>query len=252
MMTCFSYSGTFTGFLSVVFDVYDRRAEEAVLLRPGEASPLFCDAHIDGTDDEQKAARVAAKINALCGSSGLRTLWKAWLSEQQGMDNVCLDVIRYAIRTGTDVLSDFGNPSVVRIRETEKMMHRESHRMEAFVRFRLGADGVYTATVEPDFNVLPMIAAHFEERYADQRWLIYDLKRRYGIYYDLHSVAEITVALNEEAGTVALDADEDQFASLWKEYFRSTNIKARRNMKLHLQHVPRRYWKLLTEKHIGI
>ena len=32
------------------------------------------------------------------------------------------------------------------------------------------------------------------------------------------------------------------------EYFKSTNIKSRKNMKLHLQHVPKRYWKYLTEK----
>lgn len=247
-MTCFTYSGTFTGFLSAVFDVYDRRVTDATLLHSNEPPPLFCDALIDVTDDEHKAARVTNKITALCGRSGLRTLWKAWLSEQPSIDNLCLDAIRYAIRTGTDVLSDYGNPSVVRIREAEKVMHRESHRMEAFVRFRLGADGVYAATIEPDFNVLPMIVPHFTDRYADQRWLIYDVKRGYGMYYDLHTVSEVEISTTEQSDAIELDADEDQFASLWKDYFRSTNIKARRNMKLHLRHVPRRYWRLLTEK----
>ena len=33
-----------------------------------------------------------------------------------------------------------------------------------------------------------------------------------------------------------------------KNYFKSTNIVARKNTKLHTQHVPKRYWKYLTEK----
>ncbi len=57
--------------------------------------------------------------------------------------------------------------------------------MEAFVRFQLIKDGLYYATVQPDYNVLPLILKHFKDRYADQRWLIYDTLRKYGILYDL-------------------------------------------------------------------
>ena len=35
---------------------------------------------------------------------------------------------------------------------------------------------------------------------------------------------------------------------MWKDYFDSTNIKERKNMKLHIRHVPKRYWKYLSEK----
>ena len=57
--------------------------------------------------------------------------------------------------------------------------------MEAFVRFQLTKDGLYYCIIQPDYNVLPLISNHFEKRYADQRWLIYDSRRKYGIYYDL-------------------------------------------------------------------
>lgn len=250
MTTCFAYDGTFTGFLSVIFEVYDRKAEDATIVRGDALKPLFCDAHIDVGSDAQKAARVTKKIIALCGSNGLRTVWKAWLSEQPGIDQHCLEAVRYAIKSNSNVLDDYGHAHVLRVRQAEKLMHRESHRMEAFMRFRLGSDGVYVAAIEPDFNVLPIIEPHFRERYADQRWLIFDQRRRYGIYYDLHSVSEMEISGDGEASGLALHAGEEQFAVLWKDYFSSTNIKARKNMKLHLRHVPRRYWKLLTEKHI--
>ena len=44
------------------------------------------------------------------------------------------------------------------------------------------------------------------------------------------------------------DEDELVFQTLWRDYFKSTNIKSRKNMRLHIQHVPKRYWKYLSEK----
>ncbi|RYE25413.1 MAG: DUF4130 domain-containing protein, partial [Sphingobacteriales bacterium] len=42
----------------------------------------------------------------------------------------------------------------------------------------------------------------------------------------------------------------EMYQLLWKSYFNNSNIKERKNMKLHIQHIPRRYWKYLTEKQI--
>ena len=43
----------------------------------------------------------------------------------------------------------------------------------------------FLSLVRPDFNVLPLIQPHFKRRYQDQRWLIYDEQRKFGLYYDL-------------------------------------------------------------------
>ena len=42
--------------------------------------------------------------------------------------------------------------------------------------------------------------------------------------------------------------DEKLFQELWKGYFKSMTIKERINPKLHRQHMPKRFWKYLTEK----
>jgi len=95
-----------------------------------------------------------------------------------------------------------------------------------------------------------LIAIHFKERYADQRWLIYDCRRKYGLYYDLKEIAEVTIDFNEntsESNNV-YDEEEKLYQELWKQCFNYVNIKARKNIKLHIQHVPRRYWRWLVEK----
>lgn len=118
--------------------------------------------------------------------------------------------------------------------------------MEAFVCFELSCDGIYYAVIEPDFNVLPLIIKHFKARYADQKWVIFDQKRHYGMYYDGSDMQIISEAALAPRGTP--HAAEVAFQRLWQIYFRHTNIQERKNNKLHLQHVPMRYWKYLSEK----
>lgn len=150
-------------------------------------------------------------------------------------------------------LSDYGDPIELRLHQLKKSVFREKHRMEAFIRFHKTKDDLYYANCEPDFNVLPLIAGHFKDRYADQRWLIYDLKRNYGIYYDLNECLEVNLEAatridNSTNHTELLTQDEPEYQSMWNSYFKSVNIASRTNMRLHLQHVPRRYWKYLSEK----
>ncbi|RZJ98779.1 MAG: DNA metabolism protein, partial [Flavobacterium sp.] len=151
----------------------------------------------------------------------------------------------------------FSNADVLLVQQTSRKVHREKHRMEAFVRFQLSKDGLYYCIIQPDFNVLPLITSHFEKRYADQRWLIYDSRRQYGIYYDLEKTTEISMNFsddlhNKENLKEIIDEKEELYQTLWRQYFSSVNIVARKNKKLHIQHMPKRYWRWLTEKQSGL
>lgn len=248
-MVYLSYDGSFEGFLSAIFEVYHRKLDSVHICKQETFTPPLFGETITIHTGQDQAKRVLRKIEALAGKEGIRLLWKNFLSEQSQIEDRMLQAIRYLLVAQKDIFSDYGDPHVLHLRQTEKKMNREAHRMTAFVRFQLGSDGLYCATVEPDFDVLPLISSHFEGRYADQRWLIYDLKRKYGIYYDLQKVDLVTLAAgNDSSSGIQLQEEETIYQLLWKDYFTGTNIRERRNMKLHLQHVPRRYWKYLTEK----
>src|SRR5690606_38301814 len=148
---------------------------------------------------------------------------------------------------------DYGNGTVLKISQIAKSVGREKHRMEAFVRFKLTKDDIYFANIEPDFDVLPLISKHFKSRYADQKWIMYDLKRQYGLNYDLQEVQAMNLTLPEtfdptQTASEYFTPSEIEFQTLWQNYFQSTNIVARKNTKLHIQHLPKRYWKYLSEK----
>ena len=158
-----------------------------------------------------------------------------------------------ALPISISVEHNYANADVLLLQQVSRKVAREKHRMEAFVRFQLTKDDLYYAMIQPDYNVLPLISKHFTSRYADQKWLIYDSLRKYGLYYDLHKTVEVQLNFEIDVNNKTLlhtihDEKEELYQKLWHQYFTSVNIVARKNMKLHIQHMPKRYWKNLVEK----
>lgn len=247
------YDGSFDGFLSCVFEVYHLKLYQVKIVRRNHFQQSFFGDNLEISVDSPKADRVWSAVKKKLSVKGQSRLYYAFLSEIAQIEHHLLKYIQYALRSDSPIDSDFTNVDVLKVSQVAKSVGREKHRMEAFVRFRLSKDQVYFSTITPDFDVLPLITRHFKSRYADQKWIIYDLKRNYGIYYDLEKVDTVTLDLPATFDPVKtteefFSNEELEFQTLWQDYFSSTNIPSRKNMKLHVQHVPKRYWKYLSEK----
>jgi probable DNA metabolism protein len=252
-MTTLLYDGSFEGLLTAVFEIYEHKLAEVRICPEHLLEPNFFDDKRSITSDMVKANRVLKGLQQRLAAGGVQRLYAAHLSEIKGEEANLLGFIRYAFSTNETIEEDFGNKYVMRLSYVLKLVRREKHRMEAFVRFQKMADGIFYASIEPDFNVLPLILTHFKRRYADQKWIIYDIKRSYGIYYDLQEAVFVKMDFasgkkDEKSIISSYSEDETLYQALWKDYFKHVNIPARKNTKLHLQHVPKRYWKHLTEK----
>jgi probable DNA metabolism protein len=252
-MQVFVYDGSYEGLLTAIFNVYECKIETVTLVPAHQPMPsLFSDSHIVQTDKD-KSDRVWKGLDQHISKAAVDDLYVAFLAGTKGIEDTILQYIQYVFSNKNSVERDYSHPAVLTIIQTVKKVRREKHRMEAFVRFQLTKDQLYYAVVQPDFNVLPLISDHFEKRYADQRWMIYDTLRKYGIYYDLQTVQEVSIDFKTdlqegERITTLYDEKEELYQHLWKTYFDSVNIAARKNMTLHIRHMPRRYWKYLPEK----
>ncbi len=253
--TILIYDGSLEGFLSCVFSAYEEKLKVIAINPIGESTGQLFQESVEVITAPEKAKRVWASLRKKTSAAGLRDLKWAFLSELPGIELHLYRMIRYILAENISVDRDFSHPAVLKVSQTAKKVGREKHRMEAFVRFRLTKDEIYFAAIEPDFNVLPLIKVHFKNRYTDQKWIIYDLKRNFGIAWDLSALQYITLDLAPEIGISGASEEyfhtsEIAFQNLWKQYFTSTNIKSRANQRLHVQHLPKRYWKYLTEKNI--
>jgi probable DNA metabolism protein len=245
------YDGTFEGLLTAVFEVYERKLGYINLQKGEWLSKVLFDDVIRITTNTAKTTRVLRGLKQKLSAQGLQRLYAAHLAEIEGEDNMLLGYIRYVFDAGQNIEEDYGNKYVLRVSEMVRFVRREKHRMEAFIRFQKLKDETFYAAIEPDFNVLPLLIKHFKDRYADQQWIIYDIRRKYGVHYNLHDIQYVTLNFSDVKATNVVSAyteDEGLYQELWKNYFKSVNIPARKNAKLHLMHVPRRYWRHLTEK----
>ena len=248
-----AYDGTFDGFLTCVFHIYELKLGKVAIQPKEQLQETLFGTIEEVVTDLNKADRVWKGVKKKTSSNGSLRIYYAFLSEQKDVENLLLRYIQYALKSNLPIDNDFGNEDVLKVTQIAKSVGREKHRMEAFVRFKLTKDGLYFANIEPDFDVLSLISKHFKRRYADQKWIIYDLKRNYGLYYDLEKVDIINLTLPDDFDATKSSKDyfaeeELEFQTLWQDYFQSTNIPSRKNMKLHIRHVPKRYWKYLSEK----
>lgn len=253
-MNIFVYDKTLEGLLTAVFDAYSRKTFPDGLLREGMPFPLFYDeAHIVATDTE-KADRVWRGLEKKLSKAALSQITVGWLSELPEIDLLLFRYIRKIVDAPHSIEMNFGDPDILELSKVYKKVAQEKCRVQQFLRFQKTADGTFFAAMEPLYNVLPLTIAFFTDRFADQSWLIYDLKREYGYYYDRKEVIEVRFEVKEQhllSGLLSeelMDKDEKLFQQLWKQYFQSIAIKERKNPRLQRQHMPARFWKYLTEK----
>lgn len=253
-MTVFRYDKSFEGLLTVVFDAYARRQFPELLLAEGDPLPLFYDEVMTIHTDGARADRVWNGLRERISRAALSMLMVAWLSELPKIDSLLFRYIRKAIDAPQSIELNFGDPDVLAVAQIAKKVGTESHRVTQFIRFQKAADGTFFAAVRPVYNVLPLTLPHLTDRFADQRWLVYDIGRAYGYYYDLKEATEVRFAEQEthlfsgrlDDGRMA--ADERLFQQLWKTYFHATAIRERFNPCLHRQNMPARFWKFMPEK----
>ncbi|MEO8534947.1 MAG: TIGR03915 family putative DNA repair protein [Flavobacterium sp.] len=247
------YDGTFEGWLTAVFEIYEFRLKDILFTKQQPTTALlFASVYFVVTDPE-KAKRVSDGLRKRLSTEGFKKIYGTFLSETEQAEDVMFRFASYVFSTTKNIEEDLGNSVVWDVRKAARITRRESHRMKAFVRFKRTKDLLYYAIIEPDCDVLPLIENHFVSRYADQRWLIYDTKRKYGIYYDLEKATTVELQFSNDVNSTKFlaeicDQEEAFFQDLWLQYFTNVNIESRKNTRLHLQHMPKRYWKNLTEK----
>jgi probable DNA metabolism protein len=139
-------------------------------------------------------------------------------------------------------LEDRADPLVDRIEKLAKEVHRDVHKMHAFVRFREVAEegGTrFVAWFEPDHHIVRHTAGFFVRRFTTMRWSI--LTPEVCIHWD-------GVSLTESPGATRADAPNgDPVEETWKTYYASIFNPARVKVKAMTKEMPKKYWKNMPE-----
>jgi len=246
------YDGSFNGFLSAIFVGFEEHLTVTDIRRNSKTqNGLFSDIQTVFTQME-KAKRVWNGIQKK-SSNAIKLIYFAYLSESKGIELVLYKYIQKLFMSGTELIATSSESNSFKISQLARMVGKEKNKIEANLNFEYTGDGIYFANIAPDHNILPLISKYFRSRNSDSPWIIYDVKRKYGIYYDGQGVEMVTLDLNEMNTPVAINSElikgeTIDYNKIINNYFKNAQITSLINRKLYVQPATKRFRPYLAEK----
>ena len=236
------YDGSFEGLLTAIYESYHKGEHPLMIFSQQEAQETLYPVREIETDMEA-AGKVEASIKKKLSNYALRLVRLCYLAAEPERELHILRFLRLGYRVGPSVTNLLSHEMVIPVLKLARQVQREAMMYQNFARFS-EYDGTLVAQISPIHFVLPLIAPHFCDRFPSERFLIYD---------DVHQAAFVhqdgkRELLRVEALTLPdLSAAEELYRTLWKQFYHSIAIQERINPKLRMQHMPKRYWRHMTE-----
>lgn len=239
------YDGTWNCFLTAVHHYYYDHQTVTNIQSALTYIPNLIDEYREIKPDTIKAKTVEEAILNKISFESLDNIIRCFFSEIEGREFWILNYIKLGFKIGSRIDSMLGDQVVLDVLLPARKVKFECHRMLGLLRFELLENNIYYAKIQPDHNIITFISPHFKDRFADQNWVIHDIKRNIAALYN---TKRMLISYMDLTNIPNLHSDELRFQSLWKNYFKHIAIKSRLNPKLQKQFIPKRYWKNLTEK----
>lgn len=245
-----SYDGSFPGFLCAAAEALnaERAGHPFPPIRRRDESPSLFDETILVYRDDARAGRFLERLGRKADAEALSICFEAFCSDLTGVEDALARVLSRMFREGGLVLGDFSTPESLRVLEASRRSQCQAQKLMGLVRFSELDDGSWYAAVEPDCDLLPLLGEHFSARYAAMAFVLHDRRRGKAL---LHRVAGPWTILEgfglDGSGELPLSLREKEIREGWRLYFRSVAITERRNPRLQMSHMPKKYWPLLPE-----
>jgi probable DNA metabolism protein len=240
-MKYFIVDGSLDNFYTAVFMAYNKR--DGVITSCKDLQMSFDNDIEDVITDDEKARRVKCKI-AEYDAPALNEIMLVLRSCSQAKEQTALEYIRLIMHHKKAVRNMLSLPTVIEMTDIKNKVTGETHQMKGFLRFIENTRGVLYAPYSPDNDITELLAPHFAERFANQKFVIHDVKRKIAAMYDGKQILMCEVNDVE----LYLSQYEQAFENLWKQYYKSVNITSRPHERQMKGYMPVRYWKFMPEK----
>ena len=246
-MNIYLYDGSFEGLLTAIFYSFADK-DELDIQRAALYQPTLLSVPLAITTEDEKVRRVSQSIQERLSWQTWKNIYYLYLSDLSGSEYLSYRYLKLCYRHGDTINLSKDHPIIHQVDQIRYKVTYEAHRFKGFVRFVELAPLVFYSKIEPDHNILPLLAHHFSKRFSDQKFMIHDLHRQYALVYDLHHTYfhDLTAA---EADRLTAQRPDDPYQDLFAIFFDATKIPERYNPRLQRYWMPKRYWKHIDEAH---
>lgn len=245
MLITYIYDGSFQGLLTCIYEYYysAKKAQDIKTEKNYIKTLLTEEVYIKTS--EEKSLKVEEAIKSKISKEALKDIFTVFLSEESGSEMLILEYVKLGFKIGQKLQHYLHNPIVLEVSKCIRRVSYEVHRLCGFVRFNSLPGEIYYASIEPDHNILTLIAPHFSARLSNLKWIIHDVKRELAVLQD--NGQWVLTPMDSSYGEGLASANSGLYEDLWKSYYKTITIEERENPKLRRQMMPQRYWKHMTE-----
>ena len=152
--------------------------------------------------------------------------------------------ILWRLRDELRLHADAADRDIIALNRLAQQVHRDLHKMHAFVRFRslageAGERERFAAWYEPDHRIVRAAAPFFRDRFAGMDWLI--VTPEVSIAWDGEQLREGPGGCREDVPA------GDSVEAEWRQYYTSIFNPARLKVAAMTREMPRRFWNNLPE-----
>lgn len=237
------YDGSYSGFLSCVFDCYVNREEPVEFHTPED---MCCSLYPLRTveTDETHARRVYLSFGKF-GAEGRRLAVRTFLTCLPDKELWLWRYLCLAYEQGPGVGRNLTDPTVDRVRKAVWHLEHEAHQYKGFTRFS-ELDGVLVGEIEPKNRVLPLLRDHFCGRYPQERFALHDRTHGEALFHRPGPNGWAILPVEDFSPNPA-GAEEIAYRKLWRAFYDTIAIEGRYNPKCRMTNMPKRYWAMMTE-----
>jgi probable DNA metabolism protein len=244
------YDGTFYGLLGLCLNLIKSGETPSDIVSEAledKQEGLF-DTKIFFETDMKLYEEMKAAIISKMGKTSFDGIAWAYLSENKRIEPDIFRYILFGFEKGRDADKHMTDDRFIPVYRAYRQVCMEAHRFKGFLRFEEIKPGIFYAGLEPDHNIIMMLASHFKRRLSGLNWIIHDKKRGTAVFYDTKTCAlreAVSFELPDPSGS------EADYSAMWASYFGAMGIKERKNYRLQRQLVPKKYRKHMTEFNKG-
>lgn len=241
------------GILSGIYDVFRSgiEADSCRLEMESSCEPCLFSEYRHCERDGKKAEKTVKSIRTKISQEALENVYRAALHKSPERADRIFRFILKGIRYGASVMTRMQDPDVYAVFSMNRYVMNEAHLLTGFVRFRKEKNGIFRGCIGPENDVLELVAGHFADRLPDERWWLYDEKRKKAAVHNSDgrwAIMEVAEENREAAeGGNFVPEEYDRYEDLWKQFFSSIFIEERRNPVCQRNMLPLRYRSYMTE-----
>ena len=205
----YNYDGTFDGLMTVIFEKYKDIGKCEISKENDQVN--FLESEFVETNLVE-AQRVITSIRDNIGDEFFSDTYKVFKSNNAKKEEVIAVTVKSSLIYGRIYLGS-SKKAAVEFRKIVKNYNHELHAYMGLVRFREIQENYLLAELEPINDILEHLTPHF-------------LSRMHGVD----------------------SRDEEIFKDAWVGFYNAIGINERKNHKLMVSNMPKKYWKYLPEK----